>query len=63
MPGKKPLFAVGDMVRERFPFERTSLKIGTITEMYQLDEEYRYAVKFDSDREEVFFERELLKRD
>ena len=33
---------------------------GIVIEQYELDGDYRYVVRFESGREEVFFERELI---
>ena len=60
MSTKQPRFAVGDTVCERFPFASTRRDTGTVIERYELDHQYRYVVKFEDGREEVFFERELL---
>jgi len=60
VPSKKPGFAVGDMVYERSPFERTDQETGMVTGRYEFEDEYRYVVKFESGREAVFFERELV---
>lgn len=57
---KNPQFAVGDTVCERFPFATASREIGIVTKRYVLNGQYRYVVRFDNGREEVFFERELL---
>ena len=60
MSTKPPRFAVGDTVFERFPSPATNWETGTVVERYELEDEYRYVVKFESGRVEVFFERELL---
>ncbi len=60
MPSNEPRFAVGDTVCERFPSPSTSRETGIVIERYEFANEYRYVVKFESGREEVFFERELL---
>lgn len=60
MSDKKPRFSVGDRVLERFPFADANREIGTVINRYQFEVEFRYVVKFESGREEVFFERELL---
>ena len=60
MSAKQPRFAVGDTVYERFPFASTKREAGTVTARYDFENEYRYVVKFESGREEVFFEKELL---
>ena len=56
----KPLFTVGDAVCEKFPSADTSRGRGIVTEGYELEDQYRYVVKFESGREGVFFERELV---
>ena len=60
MPKRQPQFAIGDTVFERFPFASTKRETGIVVERYELDDEYRYAVRFEDGREEVFFERELF---
>ena len=60
MSRKRPQFAVGHTVRERFPFATAIPEKGVVINRYELDGEYRYVVKFESGREEVFFERELI---
>ena len=60
MSDKKPRFSVGDRVLERFPLADANREIGTVINRYQFEVEFRYVVKFESGREEVFFERELL---
>ena len=61
MSSKLPRFSVGDSVCERFPFKsRGQPETGVVIERYELANDYRYVVKFESGREEVFFERELL---
>ncbi len=60
MSEKQPKFAVGDPVRELFPFASAKREIGTVTERYEFEKQYRYVVKFEDGREVVFFERELL---
>jgi hypothetical protein len=56
----EPLFTVGNAVCEKFPFANTSRERGIVIKQYELDGEYRYIVKFEGGREEVFFERELI---
>jgi hypothetical protein len=58
MPDKTPRFAVGDLVCERLPL--ASREIGTVTARYDFEDDYRYVAKFESGREDVFFEKELL---
>ncbi len=60
MSAKQPRFAVGDSVYERFPFASAQRNIGTVIQRYEFEREYRYVVKFESGREDVFFEKELL---
>jgi hypothetical protein len=60
MSRKRPLFAVGHTVREKFPFASGIRDKGIVIKSYELDGDYRYVVKFQSGREEVFFERELI---
>jgi hypothetical protein len=51
-------FKIGDMVREKFP--AASTEIGIVIERYELGSEHRFVVKFNSGREGVFFEHELV---
>ena len=60
MSTKPPRFAVGDTVFERFPSPATNWETGTVVERYDFAEQYRYVVRFEDGREEVFFERELF---
>jgi hypothetical protein len=60
MSPRQPKFAVGDIVCERFPTTGTDLDTGTVIETYELENDYRYVVKFESGREGVFFEREIF---
>jgi hypothetical protein len=60
MNEKRPLFNVGDTVVERIPFGSVIAEQGTVTEAYELKGEYRYVVHFESGREAVFFENELV---
>jgi hypothetical protein len=53
-------FAVGDQVYKRFPYAGAQGEVGTVLRRYPFEDEYRYVVKFESGRKEVFFERELL---
>jgi hypothetical protein len=57
---QQPKFAVGDLVRERFPFASADREMGKVTQRYNFENDYRYVVRFESGREDVFFERELL---
>ena len=56
----KPVFMVGNEVCEKFPFASTSRKRGIVIKGYEFEREYRYIVRFENGREEVFFERELI---
>ena len=56
----KPMFNIGDLVCERFPFPIGTHEIGTVTDRYEFENQYRYIVKFASGREAVFFEKELM---
>ena len=61
MPSKLPRFSVGDSVCERFaPAKYRHQETGIVVERYELGNEWRYVVKFEKGRQEVFFERELL---
>ena len=60
MSRKRPQFAVGHTVREKLPFGNAIRDKGIVIKRYELDGDYRYVVKFESGREEVFFERELI---
>jgi len=60
MRSKKPIFAVGDEVCERFPFARTHRQVGIVVKCYDFQGQYRYVVRYESGPEKVFFERELL---
>jgi hypothetical protein len=60
MSAKEPRFAAGDQVYKRFPGAGAQGEVGTVLRRYPFDDEYRYVVKFESGRKEVFFERELL---
>jgi hypothetical protein len=60
MPPNKPLFSVGNAVFEKFAFASASRERGRVIEAYELDDQYRYVVKFESGREEIFFENELI---
>jgi hypothetical protein len=57
---KRPQFVIGHTVREKFPFGNAIPEKGIIIKRYELDGDYRYVVKFESGREEVFFEKELI---
>jgi hypothetical protein len=56
----QPRFATGDLVRERFPFASAAREVGTVIKRYEFENQYRYVVKFENGREDVFFGRELL---
>ena len=60
MSAKQPRFAVGDRVYKRSPYAGAQGQVGTVLQLYPFADEYRYVVRFESGREEVFFERELL---
>ena len=60
MSAKPPRFAVGDTVCERFPFASAKPEPGKVIESYDFENEYRYVVKFESGREEVLYEKELV---
>jgi hypothetical protein len=60
MPGKQTRFVIGDLVRERFPFASAEREIGKVIQRYDFENDYRYVVRFESGREDVFFEKELL---
>jgi hypothetical protein len=57
---KQPRFAVGDLVRERFPSATLNQEIGTVAKQYEFENQYRYLIEFASGREYVFFEWELM---
>jgi hypothetical protein len=60
MSQKQPLFGVGDLVCERFPPATGKREPGTVIERYEFENEYRYVIRFESGREEVLYERDLL---
>ena len=60
MSTKQPRFNVGDRVCERFLFGKQRRETGTVIERYELRDQYRYMVRFEDGREELFFERELF---
>jgi len=60
MSTKQPRYAIGDSVCERVLQPGAGCDTGTVIERYAFESDYRYVVKFESGREEVFFERELL---
>ena len=57
---KKPQFAVGQAVREKFSFANAILDRGVVIKTYEVDDQYCYVIKFETGREEVFFEKELV---
>ena len=59
MPSEKPQFVIGDRVRERFP-TNTRRESAVVIDRYELNDQYRYVVRFDNGSERVFFERELV---
>ena len=54
MSTKPPRFAVGDTVCPRFHAGSSLPETGTVIERYDLAGQYRYVVKFEDGREEVF---------
>jgi hypothetical protein len=60
MSDKVPRYSVGDTVCERSPSGSNSGEVGTVVNRYEYGRDYRYVVKFESSREEIFFEKELL---
>jgi hypothetical protein len=60
MSAEQRRFAVGDTVYERFPFASAKREAGTVIDRYNFGDQYRYVVRFQSGREEVFFEKEVL---
>jgi len=60
VPTQPPRFAIGDIVCPRFGGGSTQPESGTVIERYDFDDQYRYVVRFDDGREEVFFEKELF---
>jgi hypothetical protein len=60
MPLKQPRFDIGAAVCERVPGARANQEAGTVMSRYEYGDDFRYVVKFEDGREEVFFERELL---
>ncbi len=50
----------GDTVREKLALFTTGNDTGIVLQTYPFDGEYRCVVKFDSGREGVYFERELV---
>jgi hypothetical protein len=53
-------FKVGDAVRERFPTTSAGDELGMVIESYELNGQYRCVVQFESGREAVLFEQELI---
>jgi hypothetical protein len=47
-------------VCERSPFASIRRDTGIVIKRYELGDEYRYVVRFEDGREEVFFDRELF---
>jgi hypothetical protein len=58
MPAPTAQFKIGDVVREKLP--SGSGEIGTVIERYELSDKLRFVVKFNSGKEGVFFENELI---
>jgi hypothetical protein len=56
----KPRFKVGDPVREKSPMTSVGDEKGIVIKSYELNEQYRCVVQFESGREAVLFEAELL---
>jgi hypothetical protein len=59
---KQPRFAIGDTVQPCVPSPASPEEIGTIVERYELENDNRYVVRFESGRIEFFFEGELVPR-
>ncbi len=57
---KAPQFGAADRVRERFLFGKQRRETGIVIQIYELVGQYRYKVRFDDSREEIYFERELF---
>jgi len=53
-------FSVVDSVCEKIPFATASREQGIVTKRYAFEGQYRCVVKFESGREDVFFEKELI---
>ena len=53
------MFKVGGPVREKFPSSAGD-EIGIVIKSYELNEQYRCVVRFESGREAVLFETEFL---
>ncbi len=53
-------FSVGDSVREKFPITTSKREQGIVIKRYAFEGQYRCVVKFESGREDVFFEEELI---
>ncbi len=62
MPGKEPQLKPGDAVREKLQLLCVNEETGIVTETYALDGAYRCVVRFESGREGVYYERELIHR-
>jgi hypothetical protein len=60
MSSRRPLFKVGDTVRERFPTIGADVETGIVLDNYDLNGQYRYVVRYESGRETAFFENELI---
>jgi hypothetical protein len=58
MPAPTAQFKIGDMVREKLP--SGSGEIGIVIEHHVLSGELRFVVKFNSGKDGVFFENELI---
>jgi hypothetical protein len=60
MSSGRPLFKAGDKVRESFPTIGADVETGIVIDNYDLNGQYRYVVRYESGREAVFFENELI---
>jgi hypothetical protein len=58
--GKGARLKFGDTVREKLALFHPGNETGVVVQTYPFDGEYRCVVKFDSGRESVYFERELI---
>jgi hypothetical protein len=54
------LFTVGSVVYEKVPSRKAIHEIGVVLETYEFDSQHRYVVEFESGRENIFFENELI---
>jgi len=58
--GKGSTLKYGDAVREKLALFTAGNDTGLVVQTYPFDGEYRCVVKFESGREGVYFERELV---